>query len=65
MGLLRCCNQYIYVVHYISTLVQILVPIHQDIHWCLAVINIREKRFEYLDSLKGQDKNVLQVLVRS
>ena len=53
------------VVHNVLTVVQILVPIHQDIHWCLAVINIRDKRFEYLDSLKGQDKNVLQVLVSS
>lgn len=44
-------------------LVQILVPIHQDIHWCLAVINIRDQRFEYLDSLNGRDENVLRVLV--
>jgi hypothetical protein len=42
---------------------QILVPIHQDVHWCLAVINIRDKRIEYLDSLKGADDTVLQVLV--
>jgi hypothetical protein len=42
---------------------QILVPIHQDVHWCLAVINIRDKRIEYLDSLKGVDDTVLQVLV--
>jgi sentrin-specific protease 1 len=42
---------------------KILVPIHQDVHWCLAVINIRDKRIEYLDSLKGADDTVLQVLV--
>lgn len=42
---------------------QILVPIHQDIHWCLAVINIKDQKFEYLDSLQGRDENVLRVLV--
>ncbi|KAL2620875.1 hypothetical protein R1flu_001080 [Riccia fluitans] len=43
---------------------KILVPIHQDIHWCLAVINIRDKKFEYLDSLGGVDNAVLKVLAR-
>ncbi|KAJ7565484.1 hypothetical protein O6H91_02G062900 [Diphasiastrum complanatum] len=43
---------------------KILVPIHKDIHWCLAVINIRDRKFEYLDSLKGTDDKVLQVLAR-
>lgn len=43
---------------------KILVPIHQDIHWCLAVINIRDQKFEYLDSLKGRDETVLKVLAK-
>jgi sentrin-specific protease 1 len=43
---------------------KILVPIHQDVHWCLAVINIRDQRFEYLDSLNGRDENVLRVLAK-
>lgn len=43
---------------------KIFVPIHKDIHWCLAVINVREKRIQYLDSLKGHDGNALQVLAR-
>ncbi|BBN11792.1 sentrin-specific protease 1 [Marchantia polymorpha subsp. ruderalis] len=43
---------------------KILVPIHQDIHWCLAVINIRDKKLEYLDSLQGGDNTVLKVLAR-
>jgi sentrin-specific protease 1 len=43
---------------------KILVPIHQDIHWCLAVINLRDQKFEYLDSLNGRDENVLRVLAR-
>lgn len=41
---------------------KILVPVHQDIHWCLAVINVRDRKVEYLDSLKGSDANVLKVL---
>ncbi|KAG0600663.1 hypothetical protein M758_11G051800 [Ceratodon purpureus] len=43
---------------------KIMVPIHQDIHWCLAVINLRDQKFEYLDSLKGRDENVLKVLAK-
>ncbi|CAK8563697.1 unnamed protein product [Lathyrus sativus] len=43
---------------------KIFVPIHQKIHWCLAVINKKEKKFQYLDSLKGIDTQVLEVLAR-
>ncbi|KAL3690661.1 hypothetical protein R1sor_004312 [Riccia sorocarpa] len=43
---------------------KILVPIHQDIHWCLAIINIRDKKLQYLDSLGGVDSAVLKVLAR-
>ncbi|KAM3337412.1 ubiquitin-like-specific protease ESD4 [Capsicum galapagoense] len=43
---------------------KIFVPIHKEIHWCLAVINKRDKKFQYLDSLKGRDVNVLKVLAR-
>lgn len=43
---------------------KIFVPIHQRIHWCLAVINKKEKKFQYLDSLKGIDTEVLEVLAR-
>ncbi|EFJ20326.1 hypothetical protein SELMODRAFT_108622, partial [Selaginella moellendorffii] len=41
---------------------KIFVPIHKDIHWCLAIINIRDQKFEYLDSLSGIDEDVLEVL---
>lgn len=54
-GVLKCIE--------VWSSMQILVPIHQDIHWCLAVINIRDKQLEYLDSLKGGDHSVLDVLV--
>ena len=39
------------------------MPIHREIHWCLAVINKKEKKFQYLDSVKGMDSRVLKTLV--
>ncbi|GAB2281266.1 hypothetical protein Dimus_015870 [Dionaea muscipula] len=41
---------------------KIFVPIHQQVHWCLAVINQKDKKFQYLDSLGGRDTRVLGVL---
>ncbi|RYR76385.1 hypothetical protein Ahy_A01g000975 [Arachis hypogaea] len=43
---------------------KIFVPIHRTSHWCLAVINQKEKKFQYLDSLRGKDTQVLEVLAR-
>ncbi|KAL5701265.1 Ulp1 peptidase [Ranunculus cassubicifolius] len=43
---------------------KIFVPIHKEIHWCLAIINVKDKKFQYLDSLKGRDSKVLQVLAK-
>lgn len=43
---------------------KIFVPIHREIHWCLAVINIKDEKFQYLDSLGGLDSQVLKVLAR-
>ncbi|OVA14890.1 Peptidase C48 [Macleaya cordata] len=43
---------------------KIFVPIHKEIHWCLAVINKKEQKFQYLDSLRGIDSQVLKVLAR-
>lgn len=37
----------------IATCDLVLVPVHLGVHWCMAVINAREKRFEYWDSLRG------------
>lgn len=42
---------------------QIIVPVHKEIHWCLAVINKKEHKFQYIDSLKGKDSTVMEVLV--
>ncbi|KAL5163456.1 Kinesin-like protein KIN-13A [Glycine soja] len=41
---------------------KIFVPIHKEIHWCLAVINKKDKKFQYLDSLRGTDAQVMKVL---
>ncbi|XP_072953914.1 ubiquitin-like-specific protease ESD4 [Typha angustifolia] len=43
---------------------KVFVPIHKDIHWCLAVINVKEQKFQYLDSLGSVDTVVLRVLAR-
>ncbi|KAG2379559.1 hypothetical protein C9374_006676 [Naegleria lovaniensis] len=43
---------------------KIIIPIHLTVHWTLAVINIRDERFEYYDSMDGVQTgmNVLQNL---
>ena len=42
----------------------VMVPICSNHHWTLAVINIKDKRFEYYDSLYGSDNHVLNTLRR-
>lgn len=41
---------------------KIFIPIHRDLHWCLAVINMKEKTYEYLDSFGVMDFDVLRIL---
>ncbi|XP_076900958.1 ubiquitin-like-specific protease ESD4 [Bidens hawaiensis] len=43
---------------------KIFIPVHKEIHWCLAVINKKEEKFQYLDSLGGIDKQVMMVLAK-
>uniref|UniRef100_A0A0E0GM92 Ubiquitin-like protease family profile domain-containing protein n=1 Tax=Oryza nivara TaxID=4536 RepID=A0A0E0GM92_ORYNI len=43
---------------------KIFVPVHKDVHWCLAVINMKERTFQYLDSLGCVDHHVPRVLAR-
>ncbi|KAJ1346950.1 hypothetical protein KIN20_001885 [Parelaphostrongylus tenuis] len=40
----------------------ILVPVHRNIHWCLAVIDFLEKRIDYYDSLLGRNQECLDIL---
>ena len=42
----------------------IIVPIHQPGHWTLAVINVKQQRFEYYDSLRGPPGLVFENLRR-
>ncbi|KAI3501692.1 hypothetical protein L1887_29651 [Cichorium endivia] len=43
---------------------KIFVPVHKETHWCLAVINKKEEKFQYLDSLGGVDKQVMRALAK-
>ncbi|KAI3975292.1 hypothetical protein MKX01_033532 [Papaver californicum] len=43
---------------------KIFVPIHRQMHWCLAVINKKDRKFQYLDLLQGMDYQVLKHLAR-
>uniref|UniRef100_A0A2P2KEW5 Uncharacterized protein MANES_03G196000 n=1 Tax=Rhizophora mucronata TaxID=61149 RepID=A0A2P2KEW5_RHIMU len=43
---------------------KIFIPVHREIHWCLAIINRKDQKFQYLDSLKGKDLRVLENLAR-
>ncbi|KAL2459653.1 Ubiquitin-like-specific protease ESD4 [Forsythia ovata] len=43
---------------------KIFVPIHKEVHWCLAIINKKDEKFQYLDSLRGVDAKVMKVLAK-
>jgi hypothetical protein len=34
---------------------QVIVPIHQGVHWALGVINLRDRQLEYFDSVCDGD----------
>lgn len=42
-------------------LVMFPVNVNQN-HWCLAVINFNQKRFEYYDSLQGENRLCLNAM---
>uniref|UniRef100_A0ACD5TBE9 Uncharacterized protein n=1 Tax=Avena sativa TaxID=4498 RepID=A0ACD5TBE9_AVESA len=41
---------------------KIFVPIQKEVHWCLAVINTRDKKFQYVDSIDSEDMKALEIL---
>ncbi|CAH2046324.1 unnamed protein product [Thlaspi arvense] len=41
---------------------KIFILILMDNHWMLAVINVNDKKFQYLDSLKGSEPKILDAL---
>ncbi|XP_048428280.1 ubiquitin-like-specific protease ESD4 [Pyrus x bretschneideri] len=50
--------------YYLIDCDKIFVPIHKEIHWCLAVINKVDQKLQYLDSLKGRDTQVMRILAK-
>jgi sentrin-specific protease 1 len=40
---------------------KVFVPVHKGNHWCMAVINFRDKKIEYYDSLAGGPGQALSV----
>lgn len=49
----------------IAALDKIVLPVHVGHnHWCLAVINLQQRRFEYYDSLGGSNPECLRFLRR-
>lgn len=41
----------------------VLVPVHvNDVHWCMAIINMKEKSIKYYDSLSKTNDQVLIIL---
>lgn len=40
----------------------VLVPVHMGNHWCLAVVNVRARAFEYYDSLGQRGAECLALL---
>ena len=40
----------------------ILVPVHLGMHWCLAVIDFKNKQLEYYDSMKGNNIQCLEAM---
>ncbi|CAA7017114.1 unnamed protein product [Microthlaspi erraticum] len=50
--------------YYLIDCDKIFIPIHMNIHWTLAVINIKDRKFQYLDSFKGREPKILDALAR-
>jgi sentrin-specific protease 1 len=41
---------------------RVMFPVHLGNHWCLGVINFRDKRLEYYDSLFGANPECMQAM---
>lgn len=42
----------------------VLVPLHLEVHWALAVIDFRQKTICYYDSMNGRKINILQLMLK-
>jgi len=43
---------------------RVIFPVHQNVHWVLAVANMKQQRIEYLDSMLGEDHTCLDMISR-
>ena len=43
---------------------KIIVPIHQQVHWCCAVVDVSRRQLVYYDSMLGKDQSVLESLAQ-
>ena len=43
---------------------KVIIPVHQGIHWVLAVIEFAAKCVRFYDSLLGDDKGLVEDLLR-
>ena len=41
---------------------KIIVPVHQKLHWCCAVVDVSKRELVYYDSMLGKDREVLDHL---
>ncbi|KAI9349582.1 hypothetical protein BDR26DRAFT_852393 [Obelidium mucronatum] len=44
----------------IFALDMVIIPVHLGMHWCCSVINFRDKRIEYYDSLHGNNEELFR-----
>ena len=43
---------------------KVIVPVHQGVHWVLAVVDLKRKVVSYYDSLLGRDRDVVRNLIK-
>ncbi|XP_072937238.1 uncharacterized protein [Epargyreus clarus] len=41
-----------------------VIPVHLGVHWCLSIVDFREKRISYLDSMGGRNQACLDALLQ-
>ena len=42
---------------------KVIIPVHQGVHWVLAVVDLKRKVVSYYDSLLGRDRDVVHNLI--
>jgi sentrin-specific protease 1 len=43
---------------------KVIVPVHQGVHWVLAVVDLKRKVVSHYDSLLGKDREVVRNLIK-